>query len=294
MPLKRLVSAMLPLLAVAAQAADSYTCTQVIGFSQTRQWYKGGNFMFEKEVDNARWELRARDGAAIGKWGVASYDGWTVALASPCANRSNNPDRVVLTVSGSSGDDVAAWKADILKAIDMVHRKYGNVETIVLQPVVGAPEGTDCNTRAGRQQPFILEGIRQAAQESGPNVVVGCVPKVRTCNDYSDDKGHLTGSASGPIGASIGEFYAAFDGGSTGADGAPVHHNGATRGAGVDRARLAVGEDDAFRAGAGGGAMYTLRGRPIGHRPGGMMTNSNERRSAAGVVVIVPAEAQPK
>lgn len=190
-----------------------FECTQVIGFSQTLQWFLAG---FERSVDGDRWEVRGDSGTSIDLWGDPDSRAWDSEIRSPCLRRSGDPDRVVLTVSGFAvGADVARWAGLIERAVAVVREKYPNVEQVVLQPVVGGPGGEECLSpdsapvRASVQQPFIAQAIAQVA---GGDVVAGPVPEVRSCDDYMDRLGHLTDAAAGPIGEAIGDFYAGAGG----------------------------------------------------------------------------------
>ena len=205
---------------------EDFVCTQVIGYSQVNQWYKG----FESMLDNDRWELLWHTGAGVDRWSDPNFKGWTDKIVSPAKQQSRDPDRVVLSISGDYGDDVGMWARKILETVDVIHSKYKNVRLIVLQPVIGghnheacpAPagesgkkvgggsQGTGGNeiVRAAYQHPYIDQAIAKVvAGDKTGRLVTGASPEVRSCKDYSDAKGHLTSSASDPIGRSIAEFY---------------------------------------------------------------------------------------
>jgi hypothetical protein len=195
--------------APSSPAPDSpFTCTRVLGFSQTAQWYRWG---FESQVDDDSWELFAYNGAGVSTWANPDSRMWTSArLYSPCAERSADPDRVVLTISDAEyRPNASAWAEVIEQAIATIRQKYPDAAEIVLQPVVGGPDGDRCmhdgiTVRATFNQPFIEQAIQMVA---GGAVRTGAVPQVRTCDDYRDDVGHLVPDAKGPIGAEIGAFY---------------------------------------------------------------------------------------
>ncbi len=187
-----------------------FTCTQVIGFSQTNQWYSSGQF--ESRVDNSRWELLWNGGAGIEQWRNPNYVGWNNAPVSPCAQGSRNPDRVVLTISGNFQADPNVWVSNIQATLANIRARYPAVRQIILQPVVGGPNHNLCYyqsqvVRASFNHPGIDEAISRMI---GGDVVAGASPEVRTCGDYSDATGHLIPAARGPIGATLGDFYAAF------------------------------------------------------------------------------------
>ncbi len=188
----------------------AFECTQVIGFSQTNQWYSAG---FESAVDNSRWQLLWNSGASINRWADPNYEGWSRSLVSPCSQGQGSPDRVLLTISGDFQSDPNRWAQQINAVIAVIRDKYPRVRQIILQPVVGGPNNGPCQfndqvVRASSNHPVIDAAIALVASGS---VAAGLSPEVRTCADYSDAIGHLAPAATGPIGASIGQFYATFN-----------------------------------------------------------------------------------
>ncbi len=189
--------------------AGEFTCTEVIGFSQTRQWFLGAPD-FEQIVGTDGWQLLWESGAGVDHWADPNYRGWSNAVDSPCQSGSDDPDRILLTISMQEfQDDVDVWEQNILAAIDTIRDKFPDLEEIVLQPVVGGPDDGLCEfngapVRASSNHPVIDAAI---AAVVGGDVIAGDSPEVRACDDYADATGHLLGSAQGPIGANIAAFY---------------------------------------------------------------------------------------
>jgi hypothetical protein len=203
-------------------APASFTCTEVIGYSQTSNWYSvdvpDG---FESSVVDARYQLRYELGAAVHYWADPSFGGWSGTPFSACASGSAAPDRVVMDVTedffindGDPAHDQSQVLNDVRAVIATIQQKHPAVLAIYLQPVVGGPGGTtQCSItghviRASANHPYIRSVIAQAL---GGIVQAGPSPTVRTCADYEDDGlyvGHLSAGAKGPIGQSIGAFYA--------------------------------------------------------------------------------------
>jgi hypothetical protein len=190
-----------------------FTCTEVIGFSQTNQWYSGGEQRtyspFEDLVEDDAWQLRWFEGAEARIIANEAWSGWDTDPVSPC--RTGPVDRVVLTVTGARGTDVDAWESDIRDAIDRISIEIPTVSVIVLQPVVGGPEGEACflggsQVRADLQHPYIWEAILEVSSES-TNVLAGMQPRVDSCADFRDSRGHLTEDAIPRVGADIGDYY---------------------------------------------------------------------------------------
>jgi hypothetical protein len=197
---------------VAPSTARAAVCTEVIGFSQTLEWYLEAG-AFEGAVENERWQVRARSGASVEMWADPTFDGWTLAPSSPCVTASDAPDRVVLTISGSHGADEDAWAESIERAVATVMARHPSAVEVLLQPVVGGPGHADCFfegalVRASWQHEHIDHAI---ARVVGGPVAAGMSPEVERCEDYRDESGHLTPSASATTGARIGTFYRALD-----------------------------------------------------------------------------------
>jgi hypothetical protein len=191
--------------------ANPFTCTHVIGFSQTREWYLDST-TFEPIVGDAQWQLLWANGASIDLWADPNFSGWFQPIVSPCAQNSTNPDRVLLTIGWATCttcDDPNLWAHYINLTIGNIRSKYPNVRQILLQPEVGGPNNGLCTfqgtvVKASSNHPYIDQAI---ALVVGGDVFAGDSPEVRTCADYVDNVGHFVDSAKGPIGANIGQFY---------------------------------------------------------------------------------------
>jgi len=207
----------------------NFTCAEVIGFSQTRDWYNEGGerdapSAFEQIVDNDRWQLRANASSGVERWAVRDYAGWEPdRVSSHCTSRADNPDLAILTISGPHAERVDVWAMHIRTAIDTICGKYDAVRTIGLQPVIGNHAAPFCATpsgevRASWQHPYIFEAITNVVSSYTPTgacadgrplrVVHGYDPHVRTCDDFADGLGHLTDEGSLAVGQAAGAFYA--------------------------------------------------------------------------------------
>src|SRR5258708_30441836 len=88
---------------VGAQQAP-ITCTEVIGFSQTDQWYEGG---FIQSVANpGNWQLRWYSGGSVDLWADPNSAAWSSSSrVGQCSQNSGAPDRIVFQVSGEYTPD---------------------------------------------------------------------------------------------------------------------------------------------------------------------------------------------
>lgn len=194
-------------LARAIALTANFGCTLVIGFSQTEQWFEAG---FEQILPTANWELLAESGGSIELWADSAYVGWTQPIVSSCVGP---PHRVLLTITGEIRD-AERWVTDIEAAAGVALTKFPSAQTVILQPVVGGPNGALCPAddgfvRASETHPVIDQAIAQLVAGRS-DLVAGASPEVRYCADYSDNLGHLVEEAWGPIGGAIAGFYLTF------------------------------------------------------------------------------------
>ena len=190
-----------------------FSCTQVIGFSQTRNWYADAPD-FESVVDNSKWQLQWYSGAGITDWANAGFAGWSASITSPCASNPTKPDRIILTITGDYQNESQWWVGQIQQAVVNIKNKYPSARQILLQPVVGGPNNQQCPfgseiVRASYNHPIIDQAITLiAAADPSGTVKAGFSPEVPTCSGYKDWKGHLTDQVKGQVGRTIGEYYA--------------------------------------------------------------------------------------
>lgn len=195
-----------------SRAKDEFVSNLVVGYSQVRSWFDA----FEKALGDDRWELLWNGGAGVDRWSDPNYQGWSNKIESPCKQRSGDPDRVVLSVSGPYGENVDQWAQKIKETVQNIRAKYKNVRRIAIQPVVGGHEHHACAaakgseaTRAARQHPHIEQAIARVVGEDKTGLLVqGPCAQVRACADYKDSLGHLAPGAVEPVGKAIADFYA--------------------------------------------------------------------------------------
>lgn len=192
--------------ATPSNSGGSFSCTQVLGFSQSMEWYAGLSIAEYVEEDARpdlsalepdaflpEWQGRFFMGAAVEKWRDPDFTGWSgahrLAHETPAHCARDEVDRVVFNVSGEARSP-RAWSAAVDSVAGLIRSKFPEVREIVMQPVVGAPEGECADVRAARNQPVIAESIRRAADEG--DLTAGPSPKVASCDQFSDALGHLT------------------------------------------------------------------------------------------------------
>ncbi|NEZ03927.1 hypothetical protein G4Y73_07155 [Wenzhouxiangella sp. XN201] len=185
---------------------NSFSCTQVLGFSQSLEWYGGlslADFMtgdgpprspsLEAGVFLPTWQGSFYVGASVEKWADPEFPAWsenhgtTHEKAAHCDREQ--VDRVVFNVSGAARP-ADEWATAIETVADLIRNHFPAVRQIVMQPVVGAAVGECQEVLAARNHPDIAEGIRRVAERS--MVEAGPEPKVKSCDQFRDELGHLT------------------------------------------------------------------------------------------------------
>lgn len=205
--------ALLSLVQAVPAGAQGFTCTRIEGFSQTRGWFKIGDF--ERYVDGGVWELQWQSGASIDMWAEASFSGYSAPVVSPCS--SGPVDRVLLTVSlDSFQSDTSVWQGFIASAVQVLRQEYPTARQIILQPVIGGPRHAICavgseTVRASYNHPYVDSAIAGvvAADRTG-QLVAGASPEVSSCSQYRDSIGHLTSPGYGYVGSWLGTYYAGW------------------------------------------------------------------------------------
>lgn len=178
-----------------------------MGMSITGQW-SVSNGSFERLVNADAWQMQIRLGRGVGAWADPNFDGWSAPIQSPCTRLSSAPDRVlfeVLSASGFRGEtDPIVIEREIRAMLATLRMKLPSVRAIILQPVVGGPEGKPCPrgdgaVMASLVHPAAATAIRRVVDSDTTGTLFESFePTVRTCADYTvetGNPGHLEPSA---------------------------------------------------------------------------------------------------
>lgn len=205
----------------AGRARQGFACTQVLGLSQSLEWF--GGLSLETIADGAgsaklpglkqgdflpAWQGRFYPGASVEDWMDPEHPGWfgpsARARETPAHCPREEVERVVFNVSGAPRSP-DAWAEAVDSVAAVVRAKFPAVRRVVMQPVVGAPEGECRDVRAARNHPGIAEGIRRAAGRGA--VTAGPEPKVAACDQFRDALGHLTEEGAERVRAVLRDHY---------------------------------------------------------------------------------------
>jgi len=172
-------------------------CTEVLGFSQTGQWY------VHLSLD---WQGKTQGGADIVDWAEPNNSVWDIQVVNRVCDQGE-VERVVLNIS--SGFDIV-WEDEISSAVANIRDQYAGVQQIILQPVVGGPDGGACfagggtEVRATMNHPIISAAIDNVA---GGDVIAGLAPTVGDCSHYSDQQGHISTEGGQFVADQVADFY---------------------------------------------------------------------------------------
>ena len=189
-------------------SASLVSCTEVIGSSQTAQWFTG-TLEGADERERATWQLRSETNATLTDWSDPEFEGWARLASPPCGRGSAAPGRVILVIGGPFGTDTAAWQREIRRALPSIRERYPAGTVFSLQPEVGGPRHARCQVSGG----WVVSSISHPAVDyvigdvTASGFSAGASPEVAGCNEFLDTRGRLVSSAAVSIGRSVLGFY---------------------------------------------------------------------------------------
>jgi hypothetical protein len=181
----------------------SVSCTRVLGFSVTMNWYEADGTPTESGFERIigepdAWELMAAQGQGIADWGPGG-SGWNSPVTY--ASCSDSPDRIVLQVATSEAESNAEVLSELRAAVAETHRRFPNAQ-LDLMPMPGGP---GCGTFAESIHDQMLHEIRQVT--NGTDTLEGPDTHTTACSQYRDDRGHLTVPGAVVIATQVAKFY---------------------------------------------------------------------------------------
>lgn len=206
-----------PLQSAPSRPQAKFACTEVLGFSQSMQWYGGsafaGRMLTGQPIELPAgaflpaWQGRFTLGGAVEVWANPKNDPWDGNYRSQLLCPREQVDRVVFVVSGAA-KSVDEWAQDITTVATAIGARYPAVREIVMQPVTGAEQGQCSNVRAASNLASIVTAIDRVAAHSSGGVTAGPASRVSNCSQYSDALGHLTDDGARYVQQQLREFYA--------------------------------------------------------------------------------------
>jgi hypothetical protein len=187
------------------RGATTFTCTQVLGFSQTRNWFRA----FQADLGDSRYQLLQSTNGGL-KWQDPNFAGWDYPLISPCSQNSRDPDRIIDNISWRRDvTDVSFYVREIRDEVATLRDLFPEAD-IVLQAVIGGPNDSTCSgVHTAIVHPAVETAIAQVvAADPGLLAPVGPeAPEVARCSYFRDDIGHLIDQQKDPMGRFIASFY---------------------------------------------------------------------------------------
>ena len=166
-----------------------YTCTEVIGVSVTGDWFNSG---FEEHVDSSRWQVRWKHHAFIEQWADPQNALWKDPPQSPCAARSNDPDRVIFVGVNWQYKTQAEWEQKYAEVIDVLKKRYPGLKRIELMTMLRGPQNHSCGSTMTVVEPFIDAALATTVAKHPGLVFAG--PRVETpsCEIFTKGGPHFT------------------------------------------------------------------------------------------------------
>ncbi len=189
----------------AASVSDAstvtYTCTQLHGAAQSRDWFIDG--VFESYVGAGTWQRIG--GTGINHWRRAGDPVWDETPMPPCAANGDAPDRIVQVLWGHTTFTTDEWERNIRQARDVALAKYPSVRTYVPMPAAGL-DGCP-GSYASEQNPRIVDAIARVAADT-PGVEAGPLIALESCADIeSPSLDRLTDDAARRVAAQLGDYF---------------------------------------------------------------------------------------
>jgi len=190
-------------------SAKNFLCNLMIGTSVQHDWFISG---FETYVDGSRWEALAPSQAGISfiqMWADSNSTLWSMPEITPCAQRADNPDRVIFTGVNWDYTTAAQWTTEYEAIITVLQSKFPLLKEIDFMTELRAPGNVSCGSIETVVQPFIDEAI-QTVVGRHPSLV-HAAPKAfaPTCNVFTGGGPHFTADGMKVVAKVYGDLYAA-------------------------------------------------------------------------------------
>lgn len=179
------------------------SCTRVLGFSVTINWYRADGTPtvsgFERIVGAPdEWELMAGRGNGISHW-VAGGGGWeTPVIYASCGGA---PDRIVLQVAIPRPAPDTQVLSALRAAVTETRRRFPAARL----DLIAIPGGPGCDTWSESIHDQMLRAIRLVS--NGTDTFEGPDTRTTSCSQYRDDRGHLTPEGGVVVATQVADFY---------------------------------------------------------------------------------------
>jgi hypothetical protein len=175
--------------ATAATAQDTFLCTQIMGVSVTGDWFGAG---FEHGIDGSRWQALWRSHAFVDLWADRASDLWSMQPQSPCAQRADNPDRVIFTGVNWEYKTREAWEEKLSAVALAIRNRYPGVRRIDLLTMLRGPDNRTCGSPMTVVEPYVDEAIAAVVARFSGLVFAGPKVVAESCDVFTKGGPHFT------------------------------------------------------------------------------------------------------
>jgi hypothetical protein len=161
----------------------------VIGLTITAEWYGAG---FEQIVADARFQARTRPHTFVDQWADAAHAAWSEPVTSPCVERSESPDRVVLFAANWSLKTQEDWTKVLEAFVVTAKGRYPKLRKLELFTVLRGPQNQTCGDPKSVVDPMIDDAIASVAQAHPELVHAGPRLEAADCSVFEKGGPHFT------------------------------------------------------------------------------------------------------
>ena len=185
--------------------AGPFQCNLLLGVAVTSEWFDAG---FERVVDGARWESITRPHTSLEQWADPQHPVWAQVPSSPCAERAQQPDRVLFTAMNWEYTSAAQWQMGLIAVVSAIRAHFPSAREIDLLTMLRAPGNASCGNAMSVVQPFVDEAVRAVAARFPELVRVGPKLEAPSCDLFKDGGPHFTDWGRSVVAEHVGEYFA--------------------------------------------------------------------------------------
>lgn len=161
----------------------------MIGLTVTAEWYEAG---FEELVDGARFQARTRPHTFVDQWADPAHEAWAAPITSPCAEGSNNPERVVLFAASWKLESREDWARVLEQAVSTLRQRYSELRDLELYTVLRGPRNQSCGDPKSVVEPMVDAALAGVAAAHPELVRVGPKLEAPDCAVFEKGGPHFT------------------------------------------------------------------------------------------------------
>lgn len=188
---------------------QDFVCNQVTGLQATGQWYAAG---FEQDgVADDHWQAKTQHLAYIEKWADPAHTVWNQAITSPCAQGSDDPDRVVFVAFSPPSMTEPVWETALVADITTIKAKYPAVKEIDVMSMVRAPGNQLCPGNSDplvRIEPYVDQAIAAAVARFPDLARVGPQIYAPSCDAFVANDTDLTPAGAAAVARMVATYFA--------------------------------------------------------------------------------------